>query len=407
MTDKSYPDDHAPLSEAWWEGLREGPFTAPDDVPILAPYEKVRPGFEALVAEALEPGLEYKDLGDGHVELCLWNIFHQGDEDPADGDEDKLKINAMQCALGEPTEDDRFIRIQIACLVRCFWTFPENVDLVIDGIASGRVNLDARVACEPPWNHSILPALRRRRSHPKAGTNVTDSRRPLVRAYIEVLTRWSTFGDLGRLKEELPRHAELAETIYRHLGPPNKIKQLQVERLRFSLGHCAFATLDFRRAWCTWLEMKEVLDAAIRKELGEAEDAPASLTEDLHCGGLCHHAFFRHIDHIIACIGRGARCKLPGAGEEGKRIRGAITNYVHALGSWLANRTEEETVKIWPDSEEVAARIFASLGSHSPRKQWLVASLWKHVQDSQRGAGHGPLTEDPERFAVPETALAV
>lgn len=400
-------DDSAPLNEAWWDELRVKPFVAPDDVPILAPYEKARPGFEALVADALEPGLGYRDVGDGHVELCLWNIFHEGDDDPADADDVKQKINDMQRALDAMSDDDRYVRIQAACLVRCFWTFPQNVDQVIDGIASGEVNLDDQVACEPPWNNSILPTLRSRGDHPNAGTNTTDSRHPLAHAYIDLLTHWLACADIDELRKELPEHAELADTIYRRLGPPDPVKMLQVERLRLGLGMETLNCMARPSVWPMWEAVEQELGGLIRDRLGHDEGPIASWTHYLIDHGLCHHAFFRRVDHLIAAIGKGAPVTLSGAGENGKRVRGTTTNYVHTLGSWLANRTVDETVAIWPNSRDVASRVFARLGPQSPRKRWLVACLWKHLQDSMRRYGHGALTDEPERFAIPAEALTI
>jgi hypothetical protein len=143
MAESGQPDPSGhPLDEAWWE--RGEPEAAPPDhVPILAPYQKTRPGFELLPTAGC-PGCDFffKEVGDGLVEVCLWNIWEQK-EDPADSDEDKRKINKMQHALGALTDDDRYLRLQIACLQRCYWEFPSNVDLVLGGIASGEVDLDA------------------------------------------------------------------------------------------------------------------------------------------------------------------------------------------------------------------------------------------------------------------------
>ena len=252
-----------------------------------------------------------------------------------------------------------------------------------------------------------VPALRKRRGHPRAGENITDSRRPLTRAYMDILSRWLAFGDIGALRVELPEHAELAERIYRWLGPPEKVKVLRVERLRFSLGQCSFPVFSQGKAWSIWMEMKKVFDDAIQQELGEARDETARLNENMFDSGLCHHAFFRHIDNLIAHIGRGTPVRLPEAGVEGRRVRGATTDYVHALGSWLMGRSKEEAIEIWPDGEQVVTRLYTRLGAQSPRKKWLVASLWKHLQDSDRNRGHGPLTQDPDRFSIPKEALSV
>ena len=91
----------------------------------------------------------------------------------------------------------------------------------------------------------------------------------------------------------------------------------------------------------TWL-----YDVAIRTELGEAEDVIGGLTHRNNDNGSCHHAFLRHVDHIIARIGAGRPVTLPGAGEERERIHGIIAH-----------------------------------------------------------AGRGPLDDEPERFALPADAL--
>ena len=402
-----------PLSEAWWE-QEPKTFVPPSDVPILAPYETTRPGFEILVAAACEPELcggHFEDLGNGTFQVCLWNIWHdvknkwQSKTDPAAADPEKQQINQMQRALGRLGDDDRYIRLQIACLVRCFWTFPANVDIVLQGISSGIPNIDSRISCEPPWSNSILPALRRRQGHPAAGKNITDSRRDLVRAVVHILSSWLARGDIDHLKREVPEHAKLADTVYRRLGLPNKLKSLQVERLRIGLGYWAFPLMHRPKAWADLHSMQDSLATLIREELGEDEDTIAKLLESLH-NGLCHHAFFRHVDHLVAHIGAGQRVRLPGAGEEGRRIRETLTNYVHSLGSWLMGRTVSETVEIWPASEETARRVFGVLGTPTPRKRWLAACLWKRLQDVQSGAGRGPLDEEPQRFAIPLSALA-
>ena len=52
MTERVHPDAANPLDQDWWKKAQQEHFIAPDDVPILAPCEKVRPGFEALVCTA-------------------------------------------------------------------------------------------------------------------------------------------------------------------------------------------------------------------------------------------------------------------------------------------------------------------------------------------------------------------
>lgn len=405
-----------PLNEAWWERVSEDRFP-PDDVPLLAPYEKTRPGFELLVASKML-GRYFAVVESGHHQVCLWNIWER-EKDPADSDEEKQRINEMQLQLGALDDDIRYIRLQIACLQRCWWEFPANVDLILDGISAGPVNLGAGVSCEPPWDE-CLKVLRRRCRHPGAQDTIYGGRyycaatnydplhaprQELVRAYMTILTWWSFRGDLNCLKQELPDYADLAEIIYRRLGSPTRLKVLYGEKVRTSIGWQAFpGGVDARETGELCRVRMEMCDAAIRQELGDEEDVIGRMigTEDL-----CHHGFFRHIDHQLANIGASEIVSLPGAGEKRKRIHGAVTNYVHVLGSWLARRMVQEAVGIWPPCEDIARRVYDVLGDATPRRRWLVVCLWKKLLENEAEHGRGALDEQPERFAIPPEALTV
>ena len=171
------------------------------------------------------------------------------------------------------------------------------------------------------------------------------------------------------------------------------------------LGFWAFQPLPRAGRWKRHGDMSREYDNAILQELGGEKDAIGRLIDRNSDNGACHHSFFRRIDYQIAHIGAGRPVKLPGAGEERKRIHRAVTNYVHVLGSWLARRTPEEAVAIWPPCEDPARRVYHILGDATPRKRWLVAGLWKKLQDNQARHGRGALDEQPQRFALPPHAL--
>ena len=362
-------------------------------------------------------------LVDGHrLQVCLWSM-RERKKDPAETDEEKQKINEMQRALGPLDDDTRFIRIQIACLERCYWTFPANVDLIIDGIGSGKVNLDAGVSCQPPWTGlrmGLLQTLRHRRDHPAAkwhqvarlhhqqGTDPKDDlRQRLLQAYMTILTWWAAEGDLELLKHQLSQHSELAETIYRRLGEPTRLKWLYVKKLHAYLSFWSIPGLRRPGRPERAFQCAKVYDDGIREELGDGEDCVGRMMDRNNDNGTCHHAFFRHIDRQIASIGAGQVVPLPGAGQERKRIHEAVTNYVHVLGSWLARRTPQEAISIWPASQDVVQRVYRILRHTTPRKRWLVACLWEKLQENQARHGRGALDEQPERFALPPDALAV
>jgi len=412
-----------PLNESWWEHDREDQLP-PDDMSLLAPYEKTRPSFELLAADACECGLDvgyFPRVEGKYLLVCLWDIWEQ-EKDPADSDAEKRMINTMQRALGTLDDDTRYIRLQIACFQRCWWEFPANVDVILNGISTGRVNLDAGISCEPPWAW-LLGVLRHRRGHlaaqgipygwryHSAATNYNPlyaPRQELARAYTTILTWWSAEGNLDCLKQELPEHAGLAETIYRRLGPPTTLKRLYVEKVRASMAWQAFPYRVRQKDWFPpaqgFEDLMEVYDATIRRELGDKEDVIGRM---VGITNLCHHAYFRHLDHQIANIGAGRVVPLPGSGDERKRIHSAVTNYVHVLGSWLARRTVEETVAIWPPCEDIAHRVYDVLRDVTPRKRWLVACLWKKLRENQAKHGRGALDDEPERFAIPPDVLTV
>ena len=388
----------------------------PDNVSILAPYAKTRPGYEWVRADVCEDGLvggDFRDAGEGYFEVCLWEIWHwaAGEKrgnprpDPAQIDAEKQAINDMQRALGEPSEEDRLIRIQSACLNRCYYTYPDNINQVIDGIATGRPNVRAHISCEPPWSHSLLPLLRRRYNHRGGGDDHSHERRALVRAYMTVLDSYLVGGPLVELQELLPDHAELAETAYRRLGDPSPVKRLQVTRLRNALTMWSFPPSRHRDAY-EYVHRVDVLLADAVQADPDEDDTLTVLIAKLH-NGLCHQFFFRRLDHLIAHVGAGRRCELPGAGEGREFVIDTLVNYVHTLGSWLMGRTIDVTIDVWPRCEHTARFLYENLGEASPRKRWLVACLWKNLQEVQSHAGRGPLDEEPDRFAVPLEAFSI
>ena len=376
-----------------------------DDAPVLGPYEQARPGFEVLVAESLEGSPGYHEIpvgADGYQRFQHWDIWET--DDLAEADEEKQRINEMQRSLGPLDDDTRFLRIQITCLRRCFWTFPGNVDTVIAGIGAGRPKAE-KVSCEPPWN-GIRPILAARGA--AGGEDVLgDQRRTLSRAYMKILRWWTYSGDLDCLKRELPEHADLAETIYRRLGPPDELKALYVGKLRATLSWEAFpssATVEQNAKIVR--SLNAACGQAIKERIGDDEEKDQIRRQIFQDNGLCHHAFFRRVDHQIANIGAGRIVHLPGEGDDRQRIYDAVTNYVHVLGSWLSQRPAAEAIEIWPACEEVARRTYETLGESTPVKRWLVACLWKQLQDSQGHLGRGALDEQPDLFALPADALS-
>jgi len=393
---------------------QQGPHS--DSFSILAPYEKTRPGFELIRKDVCEVDLDcggFRNAGEGYFEVCLWDIWHwaTGEKegkprsDPALNDPEKQAINKMQIALGELSEEDRLIRIQSACLTRCYYTFPKNIDLVIDGIATGKPNVSAHISCEPPWNHSILPLLRRRYKYQDGTRYHSRDRQSLVRAYMTILDSYLVGGHLSELREVLPDNPELAEKVYNWLGNPSPAKRLQVTRLRNALTMWSLPS-QFGEAFDYFNQIDKILSASRQTDTQESDELTA-LIRRLNDAGLCHQFFFRRLDHLIAYVGAGKRCELPGRGEGRKFVIDTLVNYVHTLGSWLAGRTIDQAADIWPPCKQTVCAIYVALGEPSLRKRWLVACLWKNLQEIQSWVGRGLLDEEPDRFAIHGEALTV
>lgn len=377
------------------------------NAPIFAPYEKTQPGYELVNAAVCEPGLlggMFEDAGEGYFRVPLWNIWDRK-SDPATSDSQRQRINQMQHALGLLSEDTRLIRIQIACLVRCYFTFPGNVDLILKGIADGKPNLDAHLSCEPPWNNSLLPLLHRRRKQAALDTALLETRRALVRAYIAILSGWAGENDLVDLERVVPEYVDLAQRLYLQLGAHSTLKQLYVQKLVWMLGFWAYPARYTPERWERHSKVAKVYSEMIQRELNGAQDVISMSIDRNDDNGSCHHSFFRHIDHQIDLIGGETGGHLPGAGDERQRIHGAVTNYVHVLGSWLARRSVADAIAIWPMCEKVACLVYQMLDQPTPVKRWLVACLWMKLQEQAQWYGRGALDEQPERFAIPPEAL--
>ena len=154
MTDRV--KDASELDGAWW--LQAKPFAWPaEDLSILAPYESTEIGCDLLnnqvFVDAPDWGITPRE--DGFLCFYHWDIWATRERPPELGEEER-RINAMQAGLGHLDDDTRYIRLQTACLHRCWWEFPGNVDLILDGISLGRVNLDGGVSCEPPWSFLLV-----------------------------------------------------------------------------------------------------------------------------------------------------------------------------------------------------------------------------------------------------------
>ena len=382
---------------------------------VLADYKNVPIGFELLRKDVFLPfegmfELPWTEDEGDFLSFGLWDVSVRKRE-PDQWDDEIRYINQMQKALGDLEEDTRFLRIQISCFERCWYNFSENINIILQGISQGRPEAE-HVSCEPPWSN-ICMLLRRRMgvvSHPEiwdryceASTGYDPNRSPrqrLARAYIGILNWWSARGDLTCLRSEMPEYGELAEKIYSWLGEPTKLKRLYVERIKMRLTGQAYP--QTAQSMSKYIgkeaeEMGKVIDRCVEAETGvKREDDP--ILSRIGMQDLCHHAFFRRTDIQIASVGANEWRALPETGEGRRHIEKNITNYYHALNSWLGHKPLSQAKDEWPEGAETTEKVYALLGGDSPTKRWLVASLWKTIKENHRNKGRGELDSHPEKF---------
>ena len=350
--------------------------------------------------------------GEDRYEFCLWDIWHKGDN-PADSDPLKRQINELQSRAEPLSDDGRYVRIQIAVLQRCWWEFPKNVDCILDGIATGRVNLDRRISCEPPWA-KIVEILRYQRQHPGAHATFAPGRAQTLEenyalpghrqrkamAYMNVLTWWIYGGDLGVFREMHSEWEKLAQHVYEQLGEPTPLKRLYAGKMCATIAWAAIPAPEWPHNASK--QMVELFDSQIQQHLGDQRDPFGDM---IYNDNICHHSYFRHLNRQIASVGAGHTVDLPDRGCERQRIHEAVANYVHALGSWLARRTVEQTIAIWKPAAATVQHVYKVLGDQTPRKRWLAACLWLQLRENQKHHGRGALDEHPQHLALPPDAL--
>jgi hypothetical protein len=227
--------------------------------------------------------------------------------------------------------------------------------------------------------------------------------------YLKILNAWLVQADFPNLinRFEDDTWKKIAERIYHHLGSPTRLKCLYIKRLCWELSYRAFSSpVPYEERRKRWSEIASILNSSIQKERGINAEEKDVILDLMERNSSCHHAFFRHLEHIIAHIGAGKAMTLPGAGEERMRIQCTIVNYIHSLVSWLAGRTIKEALSVWPASKETVEHVYNALRKATPRERWLVACLWKKMMEGHAHCGRGEIDKDPERFACPPDALS-
>jgi hypothetical protein len=183
------------------------------------------------------------------------------------------------------------------------------------------------------------------------------------------------------------------------LGKKERVKKLLVERTLNGLVarniDCSFfgtdgekksVSLDPRHALPLpegWRSKMMVLESEIKKELGRK--AYDFLCEVGGADPPCHFKFIRKVDILIGSIGvLKWRGYLPPKDSKVGGRRKLTEKYLSILHSYWQNDAEGDEWDNDASFREVKEELFNALGERKPFKKWLVASLWKNIQNQTR-----------------------
>jgi len=310
----------------------------------------------------------------------------------------------------EPLDDDsRIIRLQIASYQVSHYTFPESTFSLIETIGSGQADRNLVTGCGAHFGDLSDPQRHRR-----------------IRAYISTLESWADSQDLQEARDRSPGYSDDVDRIYGLLGERTRLKSLLAARLALLTDSMDREDFDHFFKRCCYPDAAE-LDRQILAEAGIAEETMEELIskgmalaekdeiaeEDIGSFNAwsvypvwgwtaadgeypCHGNFFRHWDIKIASIGTGEiRGNIPETGENRERIASHMANIQCALDGWLAGLDPDESARAWTQAKETCIQVTEMLGSTTPLKRYLVATLWKKMRMHK---GNANLWAKPSAF---------
>jgi len=282
-------------------------------------------------------------------------------------DSDLSAIHELEKSVGNLSAEDEERRI--AADFCCIWRYdyPGRVHEICSIIGGGR-NTALRL------HYQISPG-----------------RRQELVDYAEALKGW--VHDLPQ--KDVPGYADGAcltiDKVYGFLGHREPLKKLLAERTYYGLArrsiNCSFwgfnekepatalAPHSPQQLAPSWHERLSYLENEIHRQMGR----PA---RDFLCdvGGssepACHFKFVRRIDILVASIGcLRWRGNLPPKDGVVSGRRALTRSYLAALENyWRGARVD-------PGDQELADSLAALLGCPTDTKRWLVACLWKSMEN--------------------------
>ncbi|KPJ58272.1 MAG: hypothetical protein AMJ42_03570 [Deltaproteobacteria bacterium DG_8] len=292
-------------------------------------------------------------------------------------DQEIKEINEMEFHLGSLPHEILDLRamVDFCCIWR--YDYPERIHQICRAIGGSGDTVG--------------------RCHYQIGTDKRDE----LTAYARALKKW--LGKDGNGKEISLKESKMEEEIklkvFNMLGKREELKELLVDRTLLGLVSrnidCSFFGSDKELKPvniypCHALNLPEDLRSRMRVLESEIKKRLGGKTYDFLCevGGAeppCHFKFIRRLEILIGSIGcLKWRGYLPPKDSKVSGRRYLTKKYLAVLHSYCTNGELESG---WNDDAsyyELRKELFSALGERSTFKRWLVASLWKNIQNQTR-----------------------
>jgi len=292
-------------------------------------------------------------------------------------DKEIKEINEMELSLGSLSPEIQDVRamIDFCCIWR--YDYPERIHHICRAIGGSGSTIS--------------------RCHYQVGTDKRDE----LTAYAGALKKWleqDIDRNEGTLKDNDPGKI-IEQKVFSLLGKKERVKKLLVERTLNGLVarniDCSFFGTDGEKKPvsldpCHALTLPEngrskmmVLESEIKKELGRK--AYDFLCEVGGADPPCHFKFIRKVDILIGSIGvLKWRGYLPPKDSKVGGRRKLTEKYLSIMQSYWRNDAGGDEWDNDASFRKVKEELFDVLGERKPFKKWLVASLWKNIQNQTR-----------------------
>lgn len=314
---------------------------------------------------------------DKHLENSYYhdaNIIGCGEDS---SDQEVKEINEMELYLGSlPSEIfDLRAMVDFCCIWR--YDYPERIHRICKAIGGSG---DTVSMC-----------------HYQVGVE----RRDELTAYACALEEW--LGKDWEEKEISLKDSKMGEEVklrvFNMLGKKEELKEMLVERTLLGLisRHidCSFFGSDkegkpVNMYPCHALDLTEDLRSRLKRMESEIRKRLGAKAYDFLCevGGAdppCHFKFIRKLEILIGSIGcLKWRGYLPRKDSKETGRRELTRKYLSLLHSYWTNSSLEAEWDSDSSCQVLRKELFDDLGESKLFKRWLIASLWKNIQNQTR-----------------------